>query len=200
MTDNNNIKAVEALGVDYIGFIFYPKSPRCCNAVPNVDIPPEKRVGVFVNASLSKILEKAEQYHLGNIQLHGTESPERCKQLRNKGFGVIKAFSIADTEDLEKVKAYRGTCDYFLFDTKTPNYGGAGTTFDWEILKSYKDTTPFLLSGGISIDTLPLLELFNHPYWAGVDINSKFETKPGIKNVGLIEEFIKRVTTQQGLK
>lgn len=194
MTDGENIKAVDALGADYIGFIFYPKSPRYCSTLPDINIASEKRVGVFVNAPLNNILDKAKQYQLGNIQLHGSESPERCKQLRDKGYKVIKAFSIAQPEDLEKVEGYQGMCDYFLFDTKSQSYGGTGTTFDWNILSSYTGSTPFLLSGGIGIHTLPQLQHFCHPFWAGIDINSKFEIRPGIKDINMIKEFIKGIT------
>ncbi len=130
-----NIQEVAALQPDYLGFIFYEKSPRFCNGelpeIPNTIA----KVGVFVNAPLSEILNKIKAYNLQLVQLHGEESPEICEVLRLINIKVIKTFSIDDTFDFETLRPYEPVCDYFLFDTKGKHYGGNGTTFNWEILK-----------------------------------------------------------------
>ena len=119
MRDGDNIRAVEALGVDWMGFIFYPPSKRYVDVVPDYLPEKTKRVGVFVNESIQKILEKVESFHLDIVQLHGDESPEECQQLKVKGFKVMKAFGIADSFPSENTAEYEGCCDYFLFDTNS---------------------------------------------------------------------------------
>ena len=174
MTQGDNIREVEALGIDLMGFIFYEKSPRCVRQKPDYLPVHAQRVGVFVNASYEEMVEKAATFGLTHIQLHGNESPALCRKLKEAGFKVIKAFLIAD---------------YFLFDTKTPAYGGSGRMFDWEILSCYKGTTPFLLSGGIGPESVETLKRFSHPALIGYDLNSKFEVAPGIKEIGKIKIF-----------
>lgn len=147
MTEAENIREVEQLGVDMIGFIFYPKSPRCLCELPDYLPVHAKRVGVFVNENKENILMYADRFALDYIQLHGDESPEYCRSLCNNGLHLIKAFSIAHPKDLAAVSAYKGLCDYYLFDTKTPQYGGSGNQFDWNLLLRYTGMTPFLLSG-----------------------------------------------------
>lgn len=189
MTQGQNIRDMEALGVDLIGFIFYEKSPRCARQLPDYLPLHAGRVGVFVDASLDMINEQAADFGLTHIQLHGHESPEQCQALQKAGFKVIKAFSIAEPRDLNATEAYDGICDYFLFDTKTPAYGGSGKAFDWDILSHYHGSTPFLLSGGIGPESVEALQSFHHPALAGYDLNSRFEVTPGVKEVDIVMRF-----------
>ena len=193
MTEAENIRNVELQGVDMIGLIFYPKSPRCLCQMPGYLPACAKRVGVFVNESKENILMYTDRFGLDYIQLHGNEAPEYCRSLRNAGLHLIKAFSILLPKDLLSVSAYNGLCDYYLFDTKTPQYGGSGNQFDWNLLHRYNGPTPFLLSGGINPYSVKALREFRHPYFAGIDINSRFETAPGIKDVERISNFLKEL-------
>jgi phosphoribosylanthranilate isomerase len=194
----SNILAVAALHPDFMGFIFYPKSPRFAehldiatlNALPKSI----KKIGVFVNENLENILTIATKYDLDGVQLHGTELVEMCKELRKAGFIVIKAFPIAEAYNFKVTKAYEGACDYFLFDTKTDAYGGSGLKFNWGMLNEYIGETPFLLSGGIAADDAEAILKIEHPKFAGIDLNSKFEVKPGEKNVELLRGFIKELS------
>lgn len=189
MTQGDNIRQVEALGIDFVGFIFYEKSPRCVHEVPDYLPLHAQRVGVFVNASYEEITSKAESFGLTYIQLHGNESPDLCQQLKEAGFKVIKAFSIASEADLNATTNYQEVCDYFLFDTKTPAFGGSGQSFDWDILSHYTGATPFLLSGGIGLESVEALKRFAHPALAGYDLNSKFEVVPGVKEIDKVLSF-----------
>ena len=182
MTQADNIRQVEALGVDMMGFIFYAKSPRCLRQMPAYMPIHAQRVGVFVNERIENIAICAERYGLDYIQLHGDESPEQCHDLRLQGLELIKAFPMATADDLCAVEAYEGLCRYYLFDTKTPQRGGSGSSFDWNLLQQYQGTTPFLLSGGIHPNSYHELNAFHHPQWAGIDLNSRFETAPGVKD------------------
>jgi len=190
MTDGRNIKAAEALGADLIGLIFYPASPRHVSIVPDYLPEDALRVGVFVNASESEILEKVVKYGLDMVQLHGNESPEFCARLDGRGVGVIKAFSLSSASDLSTTAAYEGVCRYYLFDTPTVGYGGSGRRFDWSLLQSYDGKTPFFLSGGIGPDSATALSEFTHPMLAGYDLNSRFEIEPGIKDIALLRHFL----------
>lgn len=198
----DNIEALSHLSVDYIGFICYPKSPRYIGfnnevlaqnmAKINSSI---QRVGVFVNASLEDIKASVEQYHFDLVQLHGGESPSFCKQVQ--GFiPVIKAFSLDGKEDLKAIADYEQACSYFLFDTKTTAYGGSGRKFNWDLLEAYNGTTPFLLSGGIGIGDAYRIKETNHPFLLGVDLNSRFEIEPGLKNINQLETFIKQLNDE----
>ena len=189
MRDADNIQAVEQLGIDWMGMIFWPKSSRFVADVPSY-LPKQVRlVGVFVDAPLAEINAKAEAFGLTHIQLHGHESPQLCQALKGSGFKLIKAFSIAEPCDLNATEAYDGICDYFLFDTKTPAYGGSGKAFDWDILSHYHGSTPFLLSGGIGPESIEALQSFSHPALAGYDLNSRFEVTPGVKEVDKVMRF-----------
>lgn len=197
MRDPENIRAVDSLeSVNWMGFIFYPKSPRYVGSLPARMPEQARRIGVFVNATADFILERVDEYRLDGIQLHGCETPGFCQALREmlpQGKHrpmIVKAFSIATPADLSAVHAYDGYCDYFLFDTKCTGYGGSGEAFDWDILHRYHDTTPFLLSGGIGPESLGQLALFRHPQWAGIDLNSRFEVRPGVKDTSLLSEFL----------
>ncbi len=195
MKYRENIEAVAALQPDYLGFIFYEKSSR-----NNEDVVPElpkgiKKIGVFVNASISFIAEKVAMHNLDGVQLHGEESPEFCKDLRkqvSQKIIIIKVFSIKEEFDFTVLNNYEAFVDYFLFDTKGKLPGGNGYTFNWEVLHDYPSKKPFFLSGGIGIDHLEKIKNINPslPIHA-IDVNSKFELKPGLKNIELLTEFIK---------
>ncbi len=197
MKYSENIKAVSALKPDFMGFIFYPKSPRYAGTL-DISVLNEfpktiKKIGVFVNENLENILTIAFKYQLDGLQLHGTELVEMCQKLKSAGYTVIKAFPVAESYNFKVTKAYEGSCDYFLFDTKTDVYGGSGIKFNWKILNEYTGETQFLLSGGISAeDAVDILKI-DHPKFAGVDLNSKFEVKPGIKDVELLRKFINEI-------
>lgn len=192
----DNINDLAQLPIDFMGMIFYEKSPRFAGDDLLETSSTKKRVGVFVDADITNITEKAERYKLDFIQLHGNESAELCG-IVSKIKPVIKAFSIARKEDFEKTKDYENICSFFLFDTKTPNYGGSGQKFDWEILNNYTGNTPFLLSGGISADDAKAIQAIDHPQFRGVDLNSRFETEPGLKDIQLLEKFIKELRYEQ---
>ena len=193
MTNGENIRQTEQLGVDFIGFIFYPRSPRFLFEMPTYLPVRSRRIGVFVNESKDNILMYADRFGLDYIQLHGNESPEYCHNLQAAGMKLIKAFSIATPRDLSSVSAYEGLCQYYLFDTKTPQYGGSGNQFDWTLLNRYTGNTPFLLSGGINQYSAAAIRNFHHPRIAGVDINSRFESSPGLKDIGRIQTFIREL-------
>ena len=193
MVEADNIRDVENLGVDMIGLIFYPKSPRCIHELPEYLPTRAKRVGVFVNETKENIFMYVDRFGLDYIQLHGDESPEYCRSLKLNGLRIIKAFSISSPKDLLPISAYHGYCDYFLFDTRTSNYGGSGKQFDWGILYRYNGTTPFLLSGGINSYSAKALKNYHHSRMIGTDINSRFETAPGIKDVERIKKFMDEI-------
>ena len=180
MRQPENIRAVEQAGADWIGLICYDRSPRFVSSVPSYLPQHSKRIGVFVN----------EDY--AGITLHGKETPELCKKLHEEGFRLIKAFALRKASDLECTYAYAPYCDYFLFDTPCHGYGGSGQSFDWSILGNYKGDTPFLLSGGIRPESLPALSGFHHPRWAGIDLNSGFETAPAQKDAKQLASFIEQ--------
>lgn len=192
----DNISALCQLPIDLMGMIFYEKSPRYVETlnlselkIPSTNI---ERVGVFVNADLSYILDKVNQYELKLVQLHGNESPEFCGEV-NERLPVIKAFSISCEEDIQRVHAYKDCITYALFDTKTPSYGGSGQKFDWSILSTYSSSIPFLLSGGIALDDASAIKAITHPAFYGIDLNSRFEIKPGMKDITLLSQFIKEI-------
>lgn len=191
MRDGDNIKQLETLPIDMIGFIFYNKSPRCMLEMPEYMPKRALRIGVFVNEEKDAIEMYADRFGLHYIQLHGDESPEYCRTLEAHGLKIIKAFSVNDVKDLKSVHLYEPYCKMFIFDTKCNQYGGSGNQFDWNILESYKGETPFLLSGGINSYSARALKEFNHPALAGYDINSRFETKPGLKDIERINKFLK---------
>jgi phosphoribosylanthranilate isomerase len=191
MRDDKNIEALIALKPDFIGFIFHEKSPRNVSEIPKINIPNSiKKVGVFVDKNLSFINEKIIDYGLDYIQLHGNETPEFCRKLRNKSNKIIKAFNINDKFDFKQLKAYHAHCDLFLFDAFGKNAGGNGVTFNWDLLQNYQGKTPFLLSGGIDKNMSKQIKAISHPNFIGIDINSGFEIKPALKNIIHIKQFI----------
>ena len=193
MRDAKNIQEVERLDIDLMGFICWPKSPRFVSEVPAY-LPKCKRVGVFVNPTIDEIQKRFEAFDFSFIQLHGSESPEFCQEVREKtGCKVIKAISISSKEDLALANLYEGFVDLLLFDTKCETIGGSGQKFSWDILSDYRGSLPFLLSGGIGPDDAERLKQFHHPKCIGFDINSRFELEPGIKDTEKIKSFISTI-------
>lgn len=180
-----NIKAIAGLEPDYMGFIFYGKSPRYVGSLPANELAalPASivKTGVFVNEDLETVKQLINQYQLAAVQLHGGESPEYCAELREQ-VTVLKAFGVDETFDFEVLKDYANSVDYFLFDTKTAAHGGSGQVFDWQVLDRYNLEVPFFLSGGLSAENLPEVKQLKHPAFYGVDLNSRFEIEPGLKD------------------
>ena len=201
MRDADNVRAVAQMGIDMMGFIFAPKSPRYTDKVPARTDADSKllRTGVFVNADEADILRRVGDFDLDCVQLHGTESRETCLRIRTKleaigkSVKIIKAISVKDAEDVKRYKEYEDIVDLFLFDTKTPVAGGSGKQFDWSVLDAYDGDVPFLLSGGIGPDDVERVRNFHHPRCIGVDLNSKFEIEPGLKDVEKLREFLLKV-------
>lgn len=191
MREPENIRQLLSLQPDFVGFIFYPKSPRYAgNAAIPFDFPDHiQKIGVFVDEEETKIIDTARQFGLHGIQLHGHETPGQCKALKESGLIVIKAFAIDESSVFEMTEEYEPVSDYFLFDTKTSLLGGSGKAFNWEILKKYNNRKPFFLSGGIGpehIDELGRLWGLN---LFAIDINSRFELMPGAKDIAKIRAF-----------
>jgi phosphoribosylanthranilate isomerase len=178
-----------------MGFIFYHDSPRYAGQIVKYLLSKKKKVGVFVDQNPQIIRDRAKDNHLFAIQLHGSEPPWYCINLREEGYKVIKSFGIDKDGFIPnaQLNAYEGKCDYFLFDTKTDLHGGSGKKFNWNRLADYKGETPFILSGGISPEDVEEIKSFSHPKFAGIDINSRFEISPAIKDVEAIKTFIKQL-------
>jgi phosphoribosylanthranilate isomerase len=198
MKHPDNLSAVAALTPDYLGFIFYEKSPRyMVHTMPSESVwalpATIQRVGVFVNASTNYMLQTAKHYGLHALQLHGQEPPEQCEALRASGYKIFKVFSINSTFNFDQLTPYQPHADAFLFDTATPQHGGSGRTFDWSILSGYRLPIPFFLSGGIALNNLQEALQINHPQLVGLDVNSRFETAPGQKDVAQLRELIVRL-------
>jgi phosphoribosylanthranilate isomerase len=186
MKEPENIQAVAGLRPDYMGFICYDLSPRYIDALPPdvLEQLPESvyKTAVFVNEDADKIKSLIEQFGFDVVQLHGTEDPEFCQTLRSQAT-VFKAFGVDDDFNFEQLNAYNGYVDYFMFDTKTEGHGGSGKTFNWDILNQYQLDTPFFICGGLSLDNMEQVKQINHPAFYGVDLNSRFENQPGLKDV-----------------
>lgn len=191
---------VETLLPDYMGFIFWEKSPRYLNSVIPSISRKIKKVGVFVNASVEEILQKVTKYSLQLVQLHGHEAPEVCERLKNLGIGVIKVFGADETFDFSVLQPYEEVCDYYLFDTKGKLPGGNGYVFDWEVLENYPSKKPFFLSGGIGMENIDeVLTFLYRPeskYCHAIDVNSRFEIKPGQKDIEKLKEFKRRLQNE----
>ena len=197
MRDPENLRALLKLYPDFIGFIFYDKSSRFVKEQTElITLLKEKwpeqiyKVGVFVNATEEEVIRIAEKYSLDYIQLHGNENVFYCDYLKSKGLKLIKAFAVDKDFSFTEAVAFTYYCDYLLFDAKGLHPGGNGVRFDWQLLKQYKGDTPFLLSGGINPDLKQDILTIDHPRFAGVDINSGFETAPGMKDIDKIAEFM----------
>jgi len=215
LRDDENIQEVVELGVDWIGFIFYPKSPRMVSMIPtHAGIIPDKgdltttsktmvkRVGVFVDDMPQNIITRAVNYQLDILQLHGNESATLIRNLRNtidpdlrQGIKVMKAISLptetTDAFDIEAAtRPYLDCVDYFLFDTASSTVGGSGRKYNWQLLEAYNGNVPFLLSGGIGPDDVAALKAFHHPQFLGIDLNSRFESEPGVKDIHKLKAFL----------
>ena len=248
MRDADNIREVEALGIDLMGFIFWNGSKRFVCHKPTYLPTHCQRVGVFVNEDIEQVKRLVEEYALDYIQLHGHESPAYINQLKyslsigcspafypsgspshlpfswggvgelsegqknsigcspyqgelSKGLrgslSIIKAFNIADPSDFEQTKAYEGAAHFFLFDTKGKSVGGNGEQFDWNILDNYNGNTPFILSGGIGPDDASRIMAFKHPKCIGIDLNSRFEITPGLKDINKLKTFIQTIKNDE---
>lgn len=197
MRESYNVKALYDVGIRTIGFIFYEKSKRFFHQSIDVldieNLPSDvNRVGVFVNEKLDKVIDIISDYNLTHVQLHGEESAEYCRKV-NKYAKVIKAFRVDEHFDFEETEGYAG-CDYLLFDAKGSEYGGNGIQYNWTLLNKYNKDVPFILSGGIGPNDAEKVNKINHPQFAGIDINSGFEIKPGLKNVNQIKSFINHLS------
>ena len=210
MRDADNIRDISALGVDMIGLIFYPPSPRYVQQFSSgagiiPDYAPDMgktplRVGVFVDDMPQNIVTRVYNYKLDYIQLHGNEPRETLENLRativpdiKPNIKIIKAISVSSAEDIKKYKEYVGAADLFLFDTKCKTVGGSGEQFDWQVLQAYDGDVPFLLSGGIGPDDAERIKNFHHPKCIGIDLNSKFEIEPALKDVEKLKQFLVKV-------
>ncbi|HCO85710.1 MAG TPA: N-(5'-phosphoribosyl)anthranilate isomerase [Arenibacter sp.] len=206
-----NTLEVATLDPDYLGFIFWEPSKRYFDG--NIPKLPAsiKKVGVFVDAPLEEIRKKVKEYSLQAVQLHGKESPEFCsdlkkstsnrsKALEENSLEIIKVFSIKDDFDFSNLAPYENVCDFFLFDTKGKLPGGNGFTFSWEVLKNYPSSKPYFLSGGIGLDEIEKIREFQQrpesKYCHAIDVNSKFESEPGLKDIDKLKEFKKVVSIE----
>lgn len=214
MRDADNIRDISALGVDMIGLIFYPPSPRYVQQFSSgagiiPDYAPDMgktplRVGVFVDDMPQNIVTRVYNYKLDYIQLHGNEPRETLENLRatidpdiKPKIKIIKAISVSSAEDIKKYKEYVGAADLFLFDTKCKTVGGSGELFDWQVLQAYDGDVPFLLSGGIGPDDAERIQNFHHPKCIGIDLNSKFEIEPALKDVEKLKQFLVKVKSKK---
>jgi phosphoribosylanthranilate isomerase len=190
MTRADNIREVEALGADLMGFVFYPPSPRYVHEMPGYLPERARRVGVFVNESKERMVDIGRRFRLDYLQLHGEEPTALCRELRAEGFKIIRRRSITELQANEE----ETVADYLLFDTPTPAYGGSGQMFDWSVLQQYTGKIPFLLSGGIGPEIIDALQTFRHERFVGIDLNSRFETEPGVKDVALLRQFLSQLS------
>jgi phosphoribosylanthranilate isomerase len=198
MREAANMEQIAALNPDFMGFIFFDKSPRYVGDDFDADLVkrlPRKiqKVGVFVNASIDTVLRNVKKYELDYIQLHGNETPDYCRSLRMRGVSIIKAFSVNDTFNFSMLNNYKPHCDFFLFDAKGEQPGGNGIQFDWRVLSRYDNEKPFFLSGGIGADNLDELENLRGMKLYGIDVNSKIETEPGLKSPEALKEIMIRL-------
>jgi len=194
MRNASNITDLVALKPDFIGFIFHEKSARNVKEVPKANIPKNiNKVGVFVNRSIAFIETKINDFGLDYIQLHGTETPDFCNELKSSDIKIIKAFNIKKAFNFEQLKAYETSCDYFLFDAFGKQAGGNGITFNWDLLNEYKGEKPFLLSGGIDETMAETIKNIKHNKMTGIDINSGFEIEPALKNIAKLKTFFQKI-------
>ena len=202
MCDPLNVKEIAEAKPDYIGFIFFRGSPRYVGEKPEMALfnnvsPGIKKTGVFLNEDNYKILDVSMATGLDMVQLHGNESPETCLRLKTSGLLIIKAFNIGMNFGFENLIPYMPVCDYFLFDTKSEKPGGSGRKFNWEKLKEYTLDKPFFLSGGIGPEDAGVINAIENKGFFGVDVNSRFENTPGIKDITLVKTFIKSLKDSQ---
>lgn len=192
-----NIQAVNGLKPDYLGFIFYRDSKRFVDGLtPSFvkGLPTGvRKTGVFVNEELNRVAELAIMYGLNAVQLHGQEPVKYCIALKgllaDAGIILIKAFGVDEDFDFSSVNAYANVVDYFLFDTQTPDHGGSGKTFNWSLLENYKLDKSYFLSGGIGPESVSELKQINDPRLYAIDVNSRFELAPGLKDIDKLKDF-----------
>ena len=197
MRDAQNIRDVEALGVDILGFIFWPGSKRYVSARPDYLPVNAQRAGVFVNASPDEVVQKVKEYGLHYVQLHGDEDLSYVTNLQKLLTAsvdnmprIVRAIQVASRSKVLKAMMWDGFVDGILFEAPTTGYGGSGISFDWSLLSSYRGNTPFFITGGIGPQSLEALLEFEHPQWIGVDLNSRFESSPAFKNIALLRPFV----------
>jgi len=198
LREAGNIEAVAALKPDYMGFIWYTQSPRYVYRLPEdiLRALPASiiKTAVFVNENIDIIKVLINQFDFNAVQLHGQESPETCAELK-QDVQVLKAFGVDEHFDFTQLRAYVGKVDYFLFDTKTEKHGGSGRIFNWDVLNEYQLNVPFFLSGGLSLDNLKEIKNIKHPAFYGVDLNSRFETAPGMKDITKLKQAFELLNT-----
>jgi phosphoribosylanthranilate isomerase len=204
MRNSDNIKELLELGPDYMGFIFYEKSSRFVGEELDEELLKSfphtvKKVGVFVNATQAYILDKVKKYALDYVQLHGEEMPDFCRNLKFKGVNIIKAFSVDNQFNFGKLLNFKPYCDYFLFDTKGDLKGGNGITFDWSVLRRYDNDKPFFLAGGIDLDNAAQARELAGLKIHSLDVNSKFEISPALKDIEKLSELIKIVKPTEAI-
>ena len=228
MRNGENIRQVAALGVDYIGMVFWNKSPRHVTMIPtHAGIIPDRvalhhssselqpagsgtasrhpqRVGVFVDEMPQSIITRVVSYKLDVVQLHGQESPTLIRNLRatldpdlRPSIQIWKAISISSADDIARYKDYEDCVDAFVFDTKSASVGGSGQQFDWSVLSAYDGNTPFLLSGGIGPDDAERVKASHYSKCAGIDLNSRFEQAPGLKDINKLKDFLNALNNEQ---
>lgn len=193
----DNIREVIKYQPDYLGFIFYPGSPRYAGEnmgeLSTLDIPYSiKKTGVFVNESTYKIKQIAKSISLDMVQLHGKEPVADCIELRKSGIKIIKVFSVGEDFEFSQMQPYADHVDYFLFDTKGKYHGGNSIPFDWEIIEKYPFNIPFFLGGGMGIENIDLVKQIKNPYLYALDANSRLETSPGLKDPEKVKLFRKK--------
>jgi phosphoribosylanthranilate isomerase len=196
MRDERNIGQVAELGVDYMGFIFYAKSPRYVGEdfqIPSLSSY-VKRIGVFVNETTDIMRRKADELSLDYLQLHGHESVEQCEELKRNKIKLIKVFSIGNDFDFRQTKDYKGVVDFFLFDTKGKYHGGNAMPFDWRVLDAYDQEVPFFLSGGIGPENIMEVNNLKGKNIHAVDVNSGVEAAPAVKDIVKIKLLKQRLT------
>jgi len=197
MRDAENVLGVAALQPDYMGFIFYQKSPRFVGEdfmIPKSFPTDIKKVGVFVNGTPEKMLAIARTLQLDYLQLHGNESVEVCAAVKQAGIGVIKVFSMDDDFDFALTKPYKSVVDFFLFDTKGKYYGGNAQAFDWTVLQRYDQQIPFFLSGGITPDNVTNIAALKNMNLHALDVNSGVEIQPALKSIEKLNTLITQVS------
>lgn len=201
LREPGNILEIIQNDIDFIGHIFYEKSTRFISKNPQITLPENiKKTGVFVNDTVDNIFKKITDYELNVVQLHGNETPEFCRTLYMQGIQLIKAFSVDESFDFEKTTPYQPFCKYFLFDSSGQFYGGNGTLFNWELLKKYNNELPFFLSGGIGPEHIDDILALRNTNMAGIDVNSRFESAPGIKDVNSINKMVQKIRKHEQLQ
>ena len=192
MRESGNIQDLLMLEPDYIGFIFFAKSKRYAGNLEKAALASIstsiKKTGVFVNEELKEVTEIVSHFNLDAVQLHGSESKDFCGSLKRENVELIKAFGVDEDFDFKVLEDYEDVVDYFLFDTKTSGHGGSGKAFNWSVLDRYKLNKPYFLSGGLSLENLEHVKDLEDKRLYAVDINSKFETEPGLKDIEKLKQ------------